>query len=136
MKTKAEIGWDTPDKFEIKHTVAKDGQKVSEWDISYDKKTGKTEVELTTKDRSFEFKADNINDFRSVQWGLKYGQKSYKMSAVRVPKESIALKLDSSENSRLKEVLTLSLSLHKLIAGLVQSKNIPQREVYFKTGDE
>ena len=105
LKVKTEMGWDKPEKFVYKHTVSKDGKKYNEWDVSYDKKSSELELEMTSQDRRVELKVDNIKSPRSAQWGMKYGLKSYKFSAIRVPKESISLKLDSSENSRLKEVL-------------------------------
>lgn len=108
VKVKTEVGYESSDKLKYKYSYYKEGNKYNEWDITYDKKSGRVEGEVIHKDREAQFEIDNIKNPRNAKWGLRYGPKSYKFSAVRVPHESIAVKLDSSENSRLKEVLILN----------------------------
>ena len=105
-KTTMAVGWATPDKFELKQSASRDGQKLREWDFSFDKNTlgAQGKVVLKNPDRQAEFKIDNIKDPRTMQWGARVGPKSYKISAVRVPRESLTIKLDQAENTILKEV--------------------------------
>jgi hypothetical protein len=67
-------------------------------DVTYEKATGALTANSACEfhDRALDIKVDNIYQPKSAQLGVRVGQKSYKFSATRVPKESISVKLDSS----------------------------------------
>jgi len=120
-----EAGWQEPEIFRYKRVLLVNDKKMNHIDVTYEKTTGALTANSACEfhDRALDIKVDNIYQPKSAQLGVRVGQKSYKFSATRVPKESISVKLDSSENSRLKEFKAKVSRKEKSTLSVVTSDN-------------
>ncbi|CAG2121583.1 unnamed protein product, partial [Medioppia subpectinata] len=100
-----ESGWSEPDVFKYRRVLLVNDKKMNHVDVQYNKATGALQAQATCEfhDRALDLKVDNVMNPKLANYGFRLGQKSYKFSVNRVPKESISLKLDSAENSQWKE---------------------------------
>ncbi len=88
---------------DYQYRLIHNGEKFHEQALKLDEK-GPLRVYGYYEEKSFEIKVDSIWNPRSAEVEIKNNQKYYKINSQRVPKQSLTIKVDSTLNSRIKEV--------------------------------